>query len=157
MRLWTQFLEPFSVAAVRYAFDNWNRNGRFFPKPKDIIEQVEAYKLSREPKGLPPGCPNCEEGWVRIFAGRTENGNTIDPELGAVQRCECFADRTLRRQQYTHFGEGYNGQDIAYLWKLYEAKSKAVNGRPLNKIEVDCLLDVLDKQRGSTPEWRRSA
>lgn len=44
---WAKLLKPVPVAAVRYAFDNWNRNARFFPKPKDILELVEAFNLSK--------------------------------------------------------------------------------------------------------------
>ena len=54
-------------------------------------------------------------------------------------------------------GKGYSENDVLCLWNLYQTKSQAVSGRPLNEIEVSCLFDALDKKRGYAPEWRRSA
>lgn len=53
---WLSLLDEWTVAAMRYAFDNWNRNGRFFPKPKDILEQIEAYRLTQSMKYGHPTC-----------------------------------------------------------------------------------------------------
>lgn len=46
VKIWVDFLKPFSLAELRYAFDHWNKNARFFPKPKDIQELVDAFRLS---------------------------------------------------------------------------------------------------------------
>jgi hypothetical protein len=43
---------------LRFAFDNWNRNGRYFPKPKDVLEQVEVYRQT-VPKNK-YGYPDCD-------------------------------------------------------------------------------------------------
>jgi hypothetical protein len=59
---WLMLMDEWSVNEMRYAFDNWNRNGRFFPKPKDIIEQIEAYRLSVKGKYGHPTCDaQCRE------------------------------------------------------------------------------------------------
>ena len=44
VELWAGLLAPYSVTECEYAFDNWNRNGHFFPKPAQIIEQIAAYR-----------------------------------------------------------------------------------------------------------------
>ena len=50
---WLMVMDEWTVPEMRYAFDNWNRNGRYFPKPKDIIEQIEAFRLSKSRYGNP--------------------------------------------------------------------------------------------------------
>jgi hypothetical protein len=45
------FLDPIPVATLRYAFDNWNRNGEFFPKPKNIGDLVQAYSVDSKGTG----------------------------------------------------------------------------------------------------------
>ena len=57
-QFWKEFLTSYSTESLKYAFDNWNRNGRFFPKPKDITELVEAYELTRKKEKL--GYPGCD-------------------------------------------------------------------------------------------------
>jgi hypothetical protein len=52
---WISLLDDWTVSEMRYAFDNWNSNGRYFPKPKEIVELVEAYRLSGQKVGY-PGC-----------------------------------------------------------------------------------------------------
>ena len=44
VELWAGLLAAYSVTECEYAFDNWNRNGHFFPKPAQIIEQIAAYR-----------------------------------------------------------------------------------------------------------------
>lgn len=57
--IWGDFLHNLDPQAVQYAFDNWNRNGRYFPKPKDILELVDVYKIETTPTG--PHCePECQ-------------------------------------------------------------------------------------------------
>lgn len=47
---WRAFLGELNPDAVTYAFDNWNRNGRFFPKPKDILDLVATHKIETTQK-----------------------------------------------------------------------------------------------------------
>lgn len=51
VEVWAHILGELPSNAMRYAFENWQRNGRFFPKPKDILDLVDAYKLARTPAG----------------------------------------------------------------------------------------------------------
>jgi hypothetical protein len=46
---WRGFLESQPSSAVEWAFDSWQRNGRFFPKPKDILELVAMYEDAKRP------------------------------------------------------------------------------------------------------------
>ena len=89
IEVWRKFLEPIPPGPIVYAFENWQRNGRFFPKPKDILELVEVFKENSGERNFTP-CGKCEFGWVRVYSGRTANGNIVDPKVGAVMRCECF-------------------------------------------------------------------
>lgn len=57
-RVWLGVMRDFSIIELRYAFDNWARNGKFFPKPKDIIELCDAFRLSH-PSNF--GYPNCDD------------------------------------------------------------------------------------------------
>jgi hypothetical protein len=50
-------------------------------------------------------------------------------------------------------GKGYNENDVAKLFKLYETRMSQLS-RPMTDAEIDKLLDDLDKWRGKHPEWR---
>jgi hypothetical protein len=41
---WHRDLNDFRMEAIEYAFDNWRRNGRFFPVYADIIELCEQWE-----------------------------------------------------------------------------------------------------------------
>ena len=88
IEVWRKFLECEPPQAVVAAFENWQRNGRYFPRPHDILELVAAYKVERQKQFIP--CGQCDGGWVRVYTGRTDGGNQVDPKVGAVKRCECF-------------------------------------------------------------------
>jgi hypothetical protein len=45
---WLTDLDRFSTTAIDYAFDNWRRNGMFFPVYKVIIEVCEAWQPAGE-------------------------------------------------------------------------------------------------------------
>jgi hypothetical protein len=109
--IWKKFLESEPPQAVDWAFQDWQRNGRFFPRPHDILELIAAFKVK------------------------------IDPP---------------KRERYEHHGEGYGEQDIKLLWRLQKEKRTAVN-RPLTDAEIDGLLNELDRRRGASPAWRKSA
>jgi hypothetical protein len=98
-QFWTTVLDEHSVAALRYAFENWNRNGRYFPKPKDIIELMDAYKMSKAQYGHPTCDDLCKSRhfkgygtedmvWLfdRYFAKRKALGNRVlnESEVGAL-------------------------------------------------------------------------
>ncbi len=45
IQVWKGFLETYSASAIEYAFENWQRNGHFFPKPAQILELIRAYHI----------------------------------------------------------------------------------------------------------------
>src|SRR6266851_10277169 len=44
-QVWKDFLATYSSEAIEYAFENWQRNGHFFPKPAQILELIRAYHV----------------------------------------------------------------------------------------------------------------
>lgn len=88
--LWQKVLAPYPAKGIEYAFDNWGRNGKAFPKPSNILELVSAWSLSNKPEFR--ACGQCEDGWIRVYEGLTDGGKPIDPKVGAVKRCQCFVD-----------------------------------------------------------------
>jgi hypothetical protein len=128
----------------------------FFPVMADIMKHIppsEGAACRRE------YCGNCEEGWVRVFDGFTEKGLPVDPEMGAVKRCPCVLTPTAanptRRDE--HFGRGYGEADVKWLWKRYQEAVAKNNGAKITTYQVNCMLDELDKKRGSSPAWRKVA
>lgn len=87
---WEQALAGVDPSAVIWAFADWQKNGRFFPKPKEILDLVASYRAKNQRKFV--SCGSCEEGWIRVFTGNTAGGNQVDPKLGAMVRCQCFKD-----------------------------------------------------------------
>lgn len=85
---WAKFLSEYSLAELRYAFENWNRNGRWFPKPKDISDLCEAYKVETVNSQSPIGCERCD--WTGFYEVRRRG----------VQRfmadCPCRKNVSLR-------------------------------------------------------------
>ncbi len=141
-------MDPISVSAWGFAFDNLNRNSRFFPKPKDVLEQIEAFKIGATVRFEACGLDGCCDGWKTVTPPDADR---------KVVRCQCWA--TFRESgqsvKYSHFGHGYNSQDISFLWKLYRNKADGLH-RALNDVEIDGLLAELDKQRNHSPVWRAS-
>lgn len=68
IRFWWEFLDCFTDQEVSYAFENWNRNGKFFPKPGDIREQVEAYRDSVRPAYRASAKPGSGFGKIEVLA-----------------------------------------------------------------------------------------
>lgn len=52
---WERDLDPFPVEAIEWAFDNWRRNGRWFPVYGDILDLCIEYQPKEEPQ-YKPGC-----------------------------------------------------------------------------------------------------
>lgn len=44
--VWKKKLSHYSDSAIEYAFEAWERNGKFFPKPAEIIELIDAHNQS---------------------------------------------------------------------------------------------------------------
>ena len=85
---WRGYLKQFSIAELRYAFERWLSNCDWFPKPKDIRELAEAYRLSERDKLLPIGCERCQ--WTGFYEVRRKGGQRF------LADCPCRADSTLR-------------------------------------------------------------
>jgi hypothetical protein len=47
--VWADILNGVSQDACEYAFENWFRNGKFFPRPANILELVQTY-ASNQPR-----------------------------------------------------------------------------------------------------------
>ena len=89
--VWRGFLDHLPTQPVELAFQNWQRNGRFFPKPKDILDLVETYKVAAQ--RLFKCCGTCDaEGWVTADnAMRRNTEGVLVPIKGrAVKRCSCW-------------------------------------------------------------------
>ena len=92
---WAGFMREYSLAELQFAFDNWNRNGRFFPKPKDIAEQCDVYRMkARQRAGYPECDAECKSrhgrgygindvNWLlkRYFADPSQDPNKLLKEL----------------------------------------------------------------------------
>jgi hypothetical protein len=141
---WGKFLSGFSLAEIRYAFENWNRNGRFFPKPKDIGDLAESYRLSVANQQFPIGCARC--GWSGFYEVKGDRR----PER-VVAQCPCVKNVALREPYPDpHFGKGYHWNDMKWLFKRMQQEIAA--GR---KVNSDALLQELDSKReGGAPAWR---
>jgi len=50
---WHKDLGNHPIAAIDYAFENWRRNGRFFPVYADVLDLISAWQPPLEYK---PGC-----------------------------------------------------------------------------------------------------
>jgi len=95
--LWEKLLAPYPLNAIEYAFDNWGRNGKAWPKPANILELIGAWNLSNKVEFQ--SCGQCDGGWVRVFEGRTDGGHRIDASVGAVKRCQCFIDWCAHKKE----------------------------------------------------------
>jgi hypothetical protein len=101
---WSRSLKDFTAAEVQGAVDEWQRNttpdydgrtlGGKMPQPADLraICQRQRESETRRQSGDFVCCSACEDGWLRVFAGRTVKGNVIDPKAGAVKMCQCRVD-----------------------------------------------------------------
>lgn len=81
VKFWKDLLAPLPVAGVEYAFDQWNRNGDFFPKPKDITQLVAMWRESND--AAVKTCGKCQNGWVIV----NPQAKTCDQK---AKRCDCI-------------------------------------------------------------------
>jgi len=81
---WKEILSEYPPAGVEWAFQNWNRNGSYFPKPRDIIQLINAWRES-EDAGVKT-CSKCDSGWIVV------NPEAKKSEQQA-RRCDCVKTR----------------------------------------------------------------
>ena len=56
-KTWTVVLRACSDSSIVWAFESWSRNGKFFPKPSEILELVQAFNVSQlQPNKCAPEC-----------------------------------------------------------------------------------------------------
>jgi hypothetical protein len=60
--LWDSILASCSVEECEYAMDQWMRNGKFFPKPANVLELVETYRDGNRYRN-PPRYENQGKGY----------------------------------------------------------------------------------------------
>lgn len=63
---WERDLDPFPIAAIEWAFDNWRRNGRFFPVYGDILNQCIGWE--------PPDRATAQSGCSKECSSRHGHG-----------------------------------------------------------------------------------
>lgn len=148
-QFWAQFLKPFPLAEVRYAFDNWNRNAKFFPKPKDIGDLCEAYRLSLAEQQTPIGCHRCL--WTGYYETKREGYKER-----VVSPCPCRNNPALREKRIEHYGKGYGEKDMLWLFKKVQEWQQVNPEQKLEDAEIELLLNALDQKRGGAPEWRQT-
>jgi hypothetical protein len=68
IKFWWEFLDCFTEQEVSYAFENWGRNGKFFPKPGDIRELVDAYRDSTRPAFKASANPGTGFGKIELLS-----------------------------------------------------------------------------------------
>lgn len=151
MGAWQVILRNCSDPAIVWAFENWNRNGKFFPKPSEIMELVHAFGSS--PDNQIQTCKKCTNGWIIV----NPNAKVSDYKVIA---CECVQEAIQLGKIPTHHcdaecqrrhGKGYHTNDLNWLIKRYLTE-KAKNP----DVKISDLMNELDsKRQGGAPEWRK--
>lgn len=150
IKTWTVILAPHADGAISWSFETWNRNGRFFPKPSEILELLHAYGSSEV--NQVQYCGQCQDGWVEV----NPDSKPSDRE---VRRCDCVTaavsagkipvDRCDAECKSRH-GHGYHWNDVRWLFKRYQ-RELAVNP----KANPEDFFEELDaKRQGGAPQWR---
>jgi hypothetical protein len=101
VRQWREFLDSVPSWLVTKAFLEWAKKGKFFPKPAEILELIEASKGQNRVEFRACETNGCMDGWVRVFTGNTVGTNVtrpkpVDSKIGAVVRCKCWLEWTGR-------------------------------------------------------------
>lgn len=149
-KLWTGILRDYTDLAVVWAFDNWNRNGKFFPKPAEIIELVHSFGSSQE--NQTKLCGHCKDGWVIT-------NPEASPADYVMRRCECVeaaivAGKVPTRADGRRYGSGYGAQDILWLLKRRQQDS---TGKRWSIADWEALFAELDSKRpGGAPQFRKN-
>lgn len=71
-------------------------NGARMPTPAELKLSIDDFnsKQAQIATGsyVPCNQGDCKFGWIRVFEGRTSDGNEVDKVVGGVHRCQCFWD-----------------------------------------------------------------
>ena len=110
----------------------------FCPTPARIRELIPS------PGGKLTTCTDCHpDGFVRVFTGRTDGRNWIDPKVGAVKRCDHSEGQGPILDVSPDGGHAYGTADVKELWKIHK-KKRAQLGRELTEAELNSCLNELD-------------
>lgn len=88
--IWKKLLESFPSKGIEQAFENYQREGKFFPKPKDIIERIEDWKAANR---MPfESCGECMDGWLIVTSEekKTPRGVELSYYPQYAERCQCW-------------------------------------------------------------------
>lgn len=102
---WRDYLKQFSLPELRYAFDRWQDNCDWFPKPHHIRELCEAYRLSESEKQLPIGCARCD--WTGYYQVRKSGVERV------LAECPCRTNSALRSRNERNLA---SDAEIKALW-----------------------------------------
>jgi hypothetical protein len=146
---WISFMDSKSVNALRYAFEHWNENARWFPKIVDIKELCEAHDMSVKNQDMAIGCHRCDwNGFYEVSRKGVER---------FVAPCPCRTDPSLRERN-PNYGKGYGTNDMMWLFDRMQRLLNHMDKEIADKetINTDVLLDELDAKRpDGSPMWRR--
>jgi hypothetical protein len=122
---WGRFLVQFSLAELRYAFEHWNRNGRWFPKPKDISDLCDVYRLELIDKEIPIGCERCD--WTGFYQTHRRGVERF------VAPCPCRENVGLRTRKR---GTLASADELAWMMRCIQelCKSKAMEKPKVKQI-----------------------
>jgi hypothetical protein len=87
---WQKLLGNYPLEAISWAFENWSRNGKMFPKPANILELIGAWAVTNKAGGDFQPCGTCNDGWIAEY---NERSNRI------LRRCECFVEWANRKKE----------------------------------------------------------
>lgn len=140
----------YSDQAISWAFENWNRNGEFFPKPTQIMALLQTH--GTEVQNQTKFCDKCNGGWVIV-------NPDASPADYKVVRCQCVEDAIAAQKVATHVcddeckrrhGRGYGTNDMLWLFKKRMASSV-----PWTEEMYESALRELDgKREQGKPAWR---
>jgi hypothetical protein len=96
---WLNVLGGYAMPDVDAAIRRWQSDteieeytqkprGARMPTATELKRSIELFDRAHSERFIP--CGECEEGWIRVYAGFTSGGNPVDPKIGAVRRCSCF-------------------------------------------------------------------
>ena len=150
IKIWGGILWEYSEISISWAFEQWNRNGQFFPKPCEILALISAFGLSVATRAKL--CGKCSDGYVIL-------NPEAKPSDFVVRRCECV-NRAIEESKLStnacdsfcksRHDNGYGEQDIRWLFK-----KRGTNSKRWSISDWETLLAELDKKRaGGPPKWR---
>jgi hypothetical protein len=150
-KIWGVVLRGCSDKAIAFAFEKWNENGKFFPKPAEVLELIAAYQLSETPKVQL--CGKCMDGWI-------VTNPDASPADYVVRRCNCVDQAVTDQKIAEHIcdaackrrhGRGYHTNDVIWLWKERQKSSK-----PWTEADYESALKRLDSTRaGGAPDFKQ--